>query len=144
MRTKMSNWTFNSENYFNSDRNTISRVEPILMNLKNELLIPDEKFYNIMIAVTEAVNNAVNHGNKLISEKIVEFTVRANKDEMYIKVTDQGDGFDPDKIADCTDPENLLKSSGRGVYIIKELMDEVEINSSSNGTIMQMTYILNK
>lgn len=136
----MNNWIFNSENFFNSDRNTIALVEPILMNLKSEFLIPDEKFYNIMIAVTEAVNNALNHGNKLNPDKIVEFTVRANNDELFIKVTDQGDGFDPHNIADCTDPENLLKSSGRGVYIIKELMDEVSIESSPKGTIMEMTY----
>lgn len=140
----MDNWTFNSENSFNSDRNTISLVEPILLNLKNTFLIPDEKFYNIMIAVTEAVNNAVNHGNKLNPDKIVKFIVRANNDKMYIKVTDQGEGFDPNNIADCTDPENLLKSSGRGVYIIKELMDEVDIDSSSKGTIMQMIYYLKK
>jgi len=140
----MNNWTFISENYFNSDRNTISLVEPILLNLKSEFLIPDEKFYNIMIAITEAVNNAVNHGNKLNPEKIVEFIVRANAELLFVKVSDQGEGFDPNNIADCTDPVNLLKSSGRGVYIIKELMDEVDIESSPKGTVMQMTYFLNK
>lgn len=144
MSSQMNNWIFNSENFFHSDRNTISLVEPILLNLKNELLIPDEKFYNIMIAVTEAVNNAVNHGNKLNPDKIVEFTVKANNDIMHIRVTDQGQGFDPNNIADCTDPANLLKSSGRGVYIIKELMDEVSIESSSNGTIMQMVFYMKK
>jgi len=144
MSLKMNNWTFISENYFNSDRNTISLVEPILLNLKSEFLIPDEKFYNIMIAITEAVNNAVNHGNKLNHEKIVEFIVRANAELLFVKVSDQGEGFDPNNIADCTDPVNLLKSSGRGVYIIKELMDEVDIESSPKGTVMQMTYFLNK
>ncbi|HRP02160.1 MAG TPA: ATP-binding protein [Candidatus Kapabacteria bacterium] len=140
----MNNWIFSSENFFHSDRNTLTLVEPILMNLRNQFMIPDEKYYNIMIAVTEAVNNALNHGNKLNHDKIVEFTVRANNERLMIKVTDQGEGFNPDDVPDCTDPANILKSSGRGVYIIKELMDEVLIDASPNGTKMEMVYYLNK
>ena len=140
----MAEWLFNSENYFKSERHSIVEIEPVLNDLKEILHLKDELFYNIMIAATEAVNNAINHGNKLNPEKIVEFTVRANPEYLYIKVTDQGDGFDPETIANCLDPENLLKSSGRGVFIIKELMDDVNIESSNSGTKIEMKYYLGK
>jgi serine/threonine-protein kinase RsbW len=93
-----------------------------------------------MIAVTEAVNNAINHGNKLNPHKKVGFTVKADNENIFVKVTDEGDGFDPDKIADCLEPENLLKSSGRGVFIIRELMDDLKIISNSKGTTLEMYF----
>jgi len=137
----MQKWIFESENFFKSERNTILLIEPILSKLKSDLSIPDESFYNIMIAATEAVNNAVTHGNKLNPEKIVEFTVKANKQSIIVRVSDQGDGFNPENVADCLEPENLLKSSGRGVFIIKELMDDVFITSDNQGTLIEMTYM---
>ncbi len=140
----MNNWIYNSQNFFKSERNSIELVDPILLNIKNTFLISDEKFYHIMIAVTEAVNNALIHGNKLNPNKTVEFTVKANNDKLLIKVSDQGEGFDPNNIADCTDPANLLKTNGRGVFIIKELMDEVNIDSSSQGTNLEMTFYLKR
>ncbi len=137
----MQKWIFESENFFKSERNTILLIEPILSKLKSDLSIPDESFYNIMIAATEAVNNAVTHGNKLNPEKIVEFTVKANKQSIIVRVSDQGEGFNPENVADCLEPENLLKSSGRGVFIIKELMDDVFITSDNQGTLIEMTYM---
>jgi len=137
----MQKWIFESENFFKSERNTILLIEPILSKLKSDLSIPDESFYNIMIAATEAVNNAVTHGNKLNPEKIVEFTVKANKQSIIVRVSDQGEGFNPENVADCLKPENLLKSSGRGVFIIKELMDDVFITSDNQGTLIEMTYM---
>lgn len=131
---------FNSENKLRSDKSSLSLVEPILDNLRQILGIKDENFYNVMIAVTEAVNNAINHGNKLNPQKRVEFIVRADSRKIYILIKDEGAGFDPDKIADCLDPENLLKSSGRGIFIIRELMDEVKIDSDSSGTKIEMFY----
>jgi serine/threonine-protein kinase RsbW len=136
----MAEWVFCSENIFKSERNSINLIEPILINLKNTLDIKDENFYNIMIAVTEGVNNAINHGNKLNPNKVVEFSVKADKNKLYVRISDQGTGFDPNTIADCLEPENLLKSSGRGVFIIRELMDDVRIESSSNGTVIDMSY----
>jgi serine/threonine-protein kinase RsbW len=93
-----------------------------------------------MIAVTEAVNNAINHGNKLDPSKKVQFNVEADNEKIYIYVKDEGNGFNPQEIDDCLEPENLLKASGRGVFIIRELMHEVKIRSNSSGTEVEMTY----
>jgi serine/threonine-protein kinase RsbW len=139
----MAEWVFNSENIFKSERNSVNLIEPILNSLKDTLNMKDENFYNIMIAVTEGVNNAINHGNKLNPDKTVEFSVKADTNKLFVRISDQGTGFNPNNIADCLEPENLLKSSGRGVFIIRELMDEVRIESSSDGTIINMSYFYN-
>jgi serine/threonine-protein kinase RsbW len=137
---QMNEKIFKSENYLKSEKSSITLVEPILEELRVSLGIKDENFYNVMIAVTEAVNNAINHGNKLHPEKTVHFLVEADDETIFVLVEDQGNGFNPTEVADCLDPENLLKSSGRGVFIIRELMDRVNINSSIKGTTLEMYY----
>jgi serine/threonine-protein kinase RsbW len=136
----MNELIFNSENRLRSDKSSLGLVEPILENLRQILSIKDENFYNVMIAVTEAVNNAINHGNKLNPLKKVDFIVRADNQFIYILVKDEGVGFNPDNVADCLEPENLLKSSGRGIFIIRELMDDVKILSNETGTTLEMYY----
>lgn len=140
----MNSLIFNSENILKSEKSSLSLLEPILEDLRKILGMKDENFYNVMIAVTEAVSNAINHGNKQNPSKNVNFIVRADKDDIYIKVKDEGDGFNPDDVADCLEPENLLKSSGRGIFIIRELMDNVKINSDDGGTTLEMYYSYRK
>ena len=139
----MGNINFFSEHSLKSEKSSLALVEPILENLRLYLGIKDENFYNIMIAVTEAVNNAITHGNKLSPVKKVYFLVQADDDKIFINVKDEGEGFDPAMIADCLEPENLLKSSGRGVFIMRELMDELKISSSSSGTSLEMSFHYN-
>jgi serine/threonine-protein kinase RsbW len=136
----MSEKIFNSHNTLKSERHSITHIEPILADLRSRFAIDDTVFYNIMIAVTEAVNNAINHGNKLDPSKKVQFNVEADNEKIYIYVKDEGNGFNPQEIDDCLEPENLLKASGRGVFIIRELMHEVKIRSNSSGTEVEMTY----
>jgi serine/threonine-protein kinase RsbW len=92
------------------------------------------------VAVREAVVNAVKHGNKNDSAKkvVVEFTTSPNADpnEITIRVEDQGEGFDPETLADPLAPENLLKSSGRGIFLINGLMDDVQF--ADGGRELQM------
>ena len=126
---------------FETDKNTIAKIEPVLAKFKAEFSVPDEKFYNIMIAVSEAINNALNHGNKFDPLKKVHFELYADADKIIVKVRDEGEGFDPEDVADCTDPANLLKSSGRGVYLIRELMHDVDFDLT-HGTQVIMTYYL--
>ncbi len=139
----MNDIIYKSEHTLKSEKTSISLVEPILESLRKDLGIKDENFYNVMIAVTEGINNAINHGNKLNPYKRVHFVVQADENNLYIKITDEGDGFDPNLVADCLEPENLLKSSGRGVFIIKELMDDLKITSGHNGTTLEMYYTYN-
>ncbi len=139
----MNELIFNSESKLRSDKSSLALVEPILENLRQILGIKDENFYNVMIAVTEAVNNAINHGNKLNPSKKVDFVVQADNNTIFVKVKDEGAGFDPTQVADCLEPENLLKSSGRGIFIIRELMSTVNIESNAHGTTIEMFYTYN-
>jgi serine/threonine-protein kinase RsbW len=90
----------------------------------------DDTLHWISIAVRESVANAIKHGNKsdLSKRVIVEFSPVPAHDpsELVIRVRDQGEGFEPEEVADPLAPENLLKSSGRGIFLIRSFMDDVE------------------
>ena len=89
---------------------------------------------DIAISVTEAVVNAIIHGNKSILEKVVIVTVNKTKAGIEITVVDQGEGFDAENIDNPIDDDNLLKEVGRGIFIVKSLMDDVKIVPSATGT----------
>jgi len=129
-------------NTFPSERKSIKLVEPIINDLKQKLNIPDEKFYNILISVTEAVNNAIIHGNKCSNSKKVLFNIIFENNIIKIIVQDEGLGFEPEKIADPRHPDNLFKTGGRGVFLIKELTDKSEFTSTESGTKISMDFIL--
>lgn len=86
----------------------------------------EEVAFEIDVALREAVINAVLHGNKREENKTVEVAFKSLPDALQIEVHDQGQGFDPESVADPTRPENLMKTSGRGIFLIRALMDEVE------------------
>lgn len=123
-----------------SHKSSVRDLEPLLIEIRKKHNIDENKFYNVMIAVTEAVNNAIIHGNKLCREKEVNFNIEADSNKIIVTVQDEGEGFDPEKVADCLVPENLMKDGGRGVFLIKELMDEVEITDTGKGTKIQMVF----
>lgn len=88
---------------------------------------PDE----IQLALREALNNAVRHGSSLDPQKQIQVACRCDAREgVWIMVRDEGPGFDPDKVPDPTKPENLERLSGRGVFMIRQLMDRVEYRDS--------------
>jgi serine/threonine-protein kinase RsbW len=89
---------------------------------------------SLAIAVTEIANNAIVHGNKRDAGKKVFVNIAVNGGEVRMTVRDQGVGFDPDKLSNPLDPENLLRESGRGVFIVRSLMDEVLYDFSQGGT----------
>ncbi len=136
----MNNNGFIIEKSFISDRKSIKLVEPFIANIKNDYNIADEKYYNILIAVTEAVNNAIIHGNKCCCSKFVNLQLEIENSFLIISVQDQGSGFDPEKVADPREPENLFKTGGRGVFLIKELSDDIEVSSNSCGGKIVMKF----
>ena len=140
----MDDYTVKIKEEYLSEKKSILNVEPLINRLKEKLSIPLEKYYNILIAVSEAMNNAIIHGNKLNKNKKVLIEVLANNDRVDIRIHDEGEGFDPEFLADPRDPENLLKDSGRGVFLIKELSDKSEFTHSDNGTDVKMTFYINK
>lgn len=126
-----------------TDNNTLLKAEEFLNDFRTEYLIElDNSFMNILIAFTEAVNNAIYHGNKKNPEKKVIITLEKNTQHFIIYVKDEGVGFVESNIPDPTLPENLLKQSGRGVFLIRKLTDEMEIDSTSNGTEVKMGFKL--
>jgi serine/threonine-protein kinase RsbW len=95
----------------------------------------------LLLSVTEATTNAIIHGNKSDESKLVSIDVKKVDGELVIKVKDHGKGFDPGKVPDPTEPENLLKDSGRGIYLMRVYMDDVRYNITPDGT--EITLVLN-
>lgn len=94
---------------------------------------------DIAISVSELVNNAINHGNKGQDGKQVSVRTVHKEGEVCITVTDKGNGFDPSTIASPIADENLLKDVGRGLFIVKSLMDKLDIKPTSEGTTVSIT-----
>jgi len=109
-------------------------VDNFVEGLLNEFGLDKSTIADIAISVTEAVVNAILHGNKSVLEKEVTVAVFKRNSAVEISVTDQGEGFDPDSIDNPVDDDNLLKEVGRGIFIVKSLMDEVKIEPSAKGT----------
>jgi serine/threonine-protein kinase RsbW len=84
------------------------------------------------MAMEEAIMNAIHHGNQCDDDKDVHVLIEISAKYFYSRITDQGDGFDPNELPDPTDEENLEKSSGRGVMLMRSFVDEVVYNESGN------------
>lgn len=99
--------------------------------------LDDDAVHWVGVAIRESVVNAIKHGNRQDAAKhvFVDFATRAEADvpAMEIRVRDQGEGFDPDALANPLDPENLLKSSGRGIFLIRSFMDDVRMQRAPEG-----------
>lgn len=126
-----------------TDNNTLVKAEEFLNDFRSEYLIElDNSFMNILIAFTEAINNAIYHGNRKDSTKNVLIRLEKNSKEFIIYVRDEGNGFLESEVPDPTLPENLLKQSGRGVFLIRKLTDDMNIDSTSSGTEVKMGFRL--
>lgn len=100
----------------------------------------EEAAFGIEMAVREAVTNAMVHGNQEDEAKSVEVIFNCHDNELEVEIRDQGEGFDPAKVPDPTNPENLLKTSGRGIFLMRTFMDEIEWeNRPEGGTTVRMT-----
>jgi serine/threonine-protein kinase RsbW len=93
--------------------------------------LDEDSLHWVSVAVRESVVNAIKHGNKNDETKrvVVEFTPLPldEPEELVIRVKDEGEGFDPEEVADPLAPENILKSSGRGIFLIRNFMDDVQL-----------------
>jgi serine/threonine-protein kinase RsbW len=100
-------------------------VESFIDNAKEKYSLTEDIYGNIMIAITESVNNAIVHGNNSDKNKNVSLTLSLNESMVKFTVEDEGKGFDYDNLDDPTAPENLEKTGGRGIFLMKNLCDEV-------------------
>lgn len=126
---------------FPADIQNLSLVENAIEGLAEQGTIPDTIFGNVMVACTEATLNAIHHGSGDDASKSVKIRVEIAQDELAIFIHDDGDGFDYDNLPDPTLPENIERASGRGIFIIRNLADELEFEE--NGSIIKMTFSLN-
>jgi serine/threonine-protein kinase RsbW len=114
-------------------RNLIT-IEEFVNYFAVDLNIDAEKIPGLLLAITEASTNAIIHANKSDESKLVTIDVTKDDAQLVIRVKDQGKGFDPDKIPDPTETDNLLKDSGRGIYLMRVYMDDLKFNITPQGT----------
>lgn len=117
-----------------SDPNNLITVEEFVNYFSKEINIDEEQLQHLLLSVTEATTNAIIHANKCDLDKKVDISVIDSDDKITVCVKDEGIGFDPGKVPDPTHPENLLKDSGRGIYLMRFYMDEVKYNLTPTGT----------
>ena len=122
---------------FNSSLAILDLMQPITNKICDQLGFDEDTRYWIWLATQEALNNAIKHGNQMDERKMVDFSVKIENDEFRIIIKDEGKGFDVTSVPDPTKPENLLKTSGRGIFYMKSFMDHVEYNAE-NGTQVTM------
>jgi serine/threonine-protein kinase RsbW len=98
----------------------------------------DGIMYRLLVASTEAVNNAIVHGNKSDPGKKVIIRCRVDKKTITIYVADEGKGFDSENLQDPREEKNLMKESGRGIFLMRSLMDQVKFKHLKSGSVVEM------
>ena len=121
-----------------STQETFNSIEDDLKELIKPFNLNQEKFGEILVSLTEAITNAVRHGNKYDLSKSVDLQFIADEEKLLFRVSDEGNGFDYDSVPDPTLPENILCCGGRGVYIMRALADE--FSYSDNGRTVEMGF----
>ena len=127
-----------------SDPNNLITVEEFVNFFAKDIGLKNDQIAALLLAVTEATTNAIIHANKCNVNKTVTVDVTVNSSTLIVKIIDEGAGFDPAKIPDPTHPENLLKDSGRGVYLMKIYMDDLKYNVTPTGTETILTLNIKK
>ena len=108
-----------------SEMQLIYVLDSVVSEILKEMKFEEESAEQVNLAVIEAGTNAIRHGNKGDITKRAHFEFRIGEDRLTVKIRDEGDGFDPDDVADPLDPVNLLSTGGRGIFLIRVSMDEV-------------------
>jgi serine/threonine-protein kinase RsbW len=117
---------------------TVNNAEETASRMASEAGFDEEEIMKISMAVREAAVNAVLHGNAYDPNKKVTLAFERTPDDLVIVIRDQGKGLDESKIPDPLAPNNLMKTSGRGIFLIRSFMDVVEIHPSQTGTELKM------
>lgn len=112
----------------------IEYVEAQCEKAAGKIKFSEDEKDSLAIAVTEAVNNAIIHGNKKDAKKTVTVKFEFEEKKLTVRIKDQGEGFTPENVSDPLAPENLLKESGRGIFILSSLMDDVQYEFHDDGT----------
>ena len=130
----------NEELKIQSNIDNLIKVENLIDNLSKRLGVSDEVYGKVLVSTIEAVNNAIIHGNKNVESKTVYLVCSSNGSSLTIVVKDEGDGYNFNNIPDPTAIDNIEKLSGRGVFIMKKLADDIEFNEFGNEVKMTFKY----
>ena len=122
---------------FTSTFEMLDFVQVVSDHLAREVGLDEDSMHWVSVALRESVINAIKHGNRSDTAKhvFVEFETATRDDvpELAIRIRDQGEGFDPEQVANPLDTENLLKSSGRGIFLIRNFMEDVQLRRAPEG-----------
>jgi serine/threonine-protein kinase RsbW len=125
-------WNWSKDCSFPSDMNIAHNlIEEVMGQIRLGSWNNKEEFA-VNMALEEALVNAIQHGNGSDPAKQVHFSCRLNEQRIYVRVEDEGNGFDPNAVPDPTDPEHILVASGRGVLLIKSFVSRVQWNEHGN------------
>jgi len=127
-----------------SRTDSIRRVEPYLNKINAVAKLDEVLFNKLMVSVTEGVNNAIIHGNKLDPAKKVRVVAELLPGWLVVMITDEGRGFKPSTVKSPLKKTNLLKDSGRGLFLMRTLMDKVEYEFNGVGTQVRLWLDLTK
>jgi serine/threonine-protein kinase RsbW len=119
-----------------SEMKFIYILDAIISEILKEMDFSEEVAEQVNLAVIEAGTNAIKHGNRNNPSKKAYFEFRASDDKITVTVRDEGEGFDPEEVSDPLNPENFLRPSGRGIFLMKTLMDEVRYNEKGTEVTM--------
>ena len=119
-----------------SDLSLIQSTTNDVLSFLKPLDLAEGVVFDIRLCLEEALINAMKYGNRLDPKVPVELVIEYSKDEVRLLIEDKGEGFDPKALLNCTEGDNLLRQSGRGVYLIHQLMDRVKYNSRGNRLLM--------
>ena len=132
----------NSENdlvermVLDTNLDSIHIVEGLVEKIGESLNLSEDSFGNVLISVTEAINNAVVHGNKNNEQKKIILEVLSSDDRVCYAIKDEGTGFDFMNLPDPTAPENIEKPNGRGVFLMKSLADDVVFEDNGSKVLL--------
>ena len=121
-----------------SNPRNIAMVESFVEKMVHRYKLTPDIYGNILISLTEAVNNAIIHGNRNDESKSVKIQLDKRKDRLNIRVSDEGRGFDYHNLPDPTAPENIMKVGGRGVFLMHQLTDDIKFDD--NGSTVEMHF----
>jgi serine/threonine-protein kinase RsbW len=114
----------------------IQVIESFIDNAKEDFEINDDMYGNIMISVTECISNAIIHGNQSNAAKMVHLELQMQQGLLKCSIEDEGSGFDYSNLPDPTEPENIEKLGGRGIFLMRNLSDDVKFEENGKKTIL--------
>ncbi len=117
---------------------SVAQVEEQAEKFIQSLGVNEDEIFPLVMGIREAAVNAVLHGNGYDPEKSVVITLEHLADSLIITIADQGDGFDPESLSDPREEENLLRGTGRGIFLIRSFFDEVNFRQLHPGTEIRL------